>query len=260
MYKKLTIAHLYPNEMNIYGDMGNIITIQNRCKWRHIGTEIVNVNIGDKSIPDADIIFMGGGQDNDMLNVYKDLLKKRTDLQKLISQNKLFLLICGGLQLFGDYFISGSGEEIKGLGILSLITKAPGNSLQDRCLGNIVTLLEQGTLDLAKSIYPNLPSKYIVGFENHSGQTFFTNKDVLPLAKVIHGKGNNSREKVEGVRKDNIFASYCHGSLLPKNPHLADILISLAMKNKYNIDQLSPLDDTVEWQAHFSMLRKLGIN
>lgn len=258
--KQITIAHLYPKEMNIYGDMGNIITLKQRLTAR--GYEVVYSTIGlaDKNSKPADIYFMGGGQDNDMFKVYDDLVTNKKDfIEKEVAADKVFLLICGAFQLFGRFFLDSSGRRIKGLGILPIETKAPGDQLADRCLGNLLSVLEPDLAHEVKIAYGNsLPSNTLVGFENHSGQTFFMDDTIKPLARVLVGKGNNSEDKIEGAKYKNVFGSYAHGSLLPKNPHLADYLLHLALTNKFgNAFEFPALDDDVEWLAHTTIRDRL---
>jgi CobQ-like glutamine amidotransferase family enzyme len=258
---KLKFVHLYPDEMNIYGDMGNVLTLKRRCEWRGIGFEIVTINMESSNFESGDIYFMGGGQDNDMYRVFSDLQStKKIFINEEIAKHKQFLLICGGFQLFGEFFIDFQGRKIEGLRILPLETKAPSDNLHDRCLGNLVTEIYQSHYEEIKKYYLNKPSKYLVGFENHGGQTFFTNKAITPLGKVIIGSGNNSKEKIEGAIHDNIVGSYMHGSLLPKNPHLADLIIGRALYQKYGEDyKLKQLDDSLEWNAHNAILSKTGV-
>lgn len=259
--KKITLVHLYPQEMNIYGDLGNIITLKNRAQWRDIDFEMINVNLDDMGgIPQGDIYFMGGGQDNDMYKVFDDLNRRKSEVMGLVDANKIFLLICGGFQLFGNYFLDANLREIKGLGILPVATKAPGSEIKQRCLGNLVAKLTEKLSQEVNEHYNGESSKYLVGFENHSGQTFFTDDRAKETATVIVGSGNNSTEKKEGAHYKNIFASYMHGSLLPKNPHFADMLIGKALQNKY-LEKITllALDDSIEWAAHNAILRKMGV-
>jgi len=245
--------------MNIYGDMGNIITLRKRCEWRDIDLELDSMTFGeiDKRTR-GDIYFMGGGQDNDMYSVFEDMLANKKDFIKSeIESNKVFLLICGGFQLFGEYFLDAKGREIKGLGVLPITTKAPGDKLAQRCLGNIISKISDELEAQISLYYKQDFSNYLIGFENHSGQTFINNDSVKPLAKTVLGFGNNNTQKVEGARYKNIFASYTHGSLLPKNPHFADLLIGTALRNKYRDGiNLEPLNDSIEWQAHNSLLQR----
>ncbi|MCA9379663.1 glutamine amidotransferase [Candidatus Dojkabacteria bacterium] len=258
---KLKFVHLYPEEMNIYGDMGNVLTLKKRCEWRGIEFEITNINLNSNKFEQGDIYFMGGGQDNDMYKVFEDLQKyKNTFLNDEIANNKQFLLICGGFQLFGKYFIDFQGRQISGLGILPLETKAPSDNLHDRCLGNLVTEINPNLIEEVNKYYGKKSSNYLVGFENHGGQTYFTDDSVSPLGKVIIGSGNNSKEMIEGVFYKNIIGSYMHGSLLPKNPHLADFIIGRALFRKYGESfQLTTLNDSVEWNSHKAILNKMGV-
>lgn len=265
MYKEkptLKFVHLYPDEMNIYGDMGNVVTLKKRCEWRGIQLEISSIRLGEQELESGDIYFMGGGQDNDMYKVFKDLKNsKNAFINEEIRKNKQFLLICGGFQLFGKYFIDFQGRKIEGLDILPIETKAPSDNLNDRCLGNLITEINSKYLDEINKYFTNEVSKYLVGFENHGGQTYFTSEKSIPLGKVLIGSGNNSKEKIEGVIQNNIIGSYMHGSLLPKNPHLADLIIGRALFQKYkDAIKLEPLDDSVEWNAHNAILKKMGIS
>jgi len=257
---KLQIAHLYPHEMNIYGDMGNIIAIKKRCACRNIDIEYKKVGLGKlKNKLDADIYFLGGGQDDDMDKIAIDLItNKKMQLISEINKNKVFLLICGGFQLFGQSFFSSSQKTIKGLNALPIKTASPSSAINERCIGNIITKLNKHTQKEIRKAYPACQHFNLVGFENHSGQTTFT-KRATPLAKVLIGKGNNYYERLEGIRHKNVFATYLHGSLLPKNPHLTDILIWLALKNKYGEQKLKPLDDVIEWSAHKKILKNYNI-
>lgn len=260
---QLSIVHLYPNEMNIYGDLGNIIALKQRCLWRDIDVEISTIDLTNTNeLKEGDIYFMGGGQDNDQFKVFDDLVSnKREFLKQEVEADKPFLLICGAFQLFGDYFLDAQAREIKGLGLLPISTKAPGDALTDRCLGNIVTELMPSLEKDVKKYYPTNSDKTIVGFENHGGQTYIEGDSVKPSTKVIYGKGNNAKEEIEGARYRNVFGSYTHGSLLPKNPHFADMLIGLALENKYKREiKLKPLDDDIEWQAHRAAIKKITNN
>jgi len=248
--QELNIVHLYPEEMNIYGDLGNIITLKQRCQWRGIDVSIKTIDFTNTAT--GDIYFMGGGQDNDQFRVFGDLIKtKKKFLTEEVEANKVFLLICGAFQLFGEYFLDAQGREIKGLGILPVKTTAPGDALKDRCIGNILTTVTPDTEQKLKEYYPGEVANTFVGFENHGGQTFFQNETIAPLGKVVRGKGNNSTQGIEGARFKNVFCSYNHGSFLPKNPHFADLLIGLALEKKCGERvSLAPLDDEIEWNAH----------
>lgn len=252
----LTITHLYPQNLNLYGDIGNIIALKKRCEWHEIETQIINLNIGDKFDSEkTDLYFMGGGQDNDQVSVVSDFHKLKAEAVKKDTENFVpFLGVCGGYQLMGNTFLMGDGRETDGLGIINVDTKAPGIEVKERCIGNLIAEIEDKIYDEMKLIYKELKyelPKTLVGFENHSGQTYL-NKGVEPLAITKSGFGNNHTKTTEGAKYKNVFGSYMHGSLLPKNPHFADYLIWLALKRKYPEKQiqLEQLDDKIELTAH----------
>lgn len=243
--KRVKINHLYSKNLNIYGDLGNILALKYRCEARNINCEIVNTELDEAEIQEADIYFIGGGQDLDQIKVFKDLLRHKKFIESEVEKGKIFLLICGGYQLFGKYFLDASGNRIEGLDILPIETKAPDDKVTSRCIGNIVVEMSE---EFVKNWNIDTGfSKYIVGFENHGGQTFFvpSPNSAKALGKVTSGFGNNSIEKLEGISYKNIIGSYCHGSLLPKNPHLADALIA-----KVTGSELSKLNDSEELSAH----------
>jgi len=251
----IKIAHLFPKQMNIYGDIGNILTLQKRLEWRNIGCSIVDIDENNiEAIPffDIDIFFLGGGQDIDQEKVSQILLSPniRNKIQNEVEKDKVFLLICGGYQLFGKIYIGQNGEKINGLDILPIETYAISNKRSDRCIGNIVL----------KTSLPINPQT-IVGFENHSGQTLFLedhkNFDkAFHLGEVIYGYGDNSDDKLEGIKYRNVFGTYLHGSLLPKNPQFADYLLKKALANKYHTEiSLLKLKDELEIAAHNKIVR-----
>lgn len=232
---KLNIAHLYPELLNIYGDMGNIYAIKKRCEWRNISAEVYNINQGADINPDLfDIYFIGGGQDKQQIDVAKEMQKQKENLKQAAENNAVMLAICGGYQLLGKYYLPNKGEKLEGIGILNAYTIA-GNK---RFIGNVTV----------KSNF--LSPETIVGFENHSGLTYLE-EGTTPIGKVITGNGNNGKDLTEGARYKNVFGTYLHGSLLPKNPQFADYLIKLALNKKYNCEiELDKLDDSIENTAH----------
>lgn len=237
----IKLAHLYPKLLNIYGDYGNIIALRHRCKRRGIGFEVVQVEIGDEISPnEADIFFMGGGQDEQQKLVSVELQRHAGMLLEQSNADKVFLAICGGYQLLGEYYKPFDEPQVKGISLLDAYTEASDK----RYIGNVVANTDF------------LPGNTLVGFENHSGLTFL-HGDTKPLAKLTQGGGNNGKDGFEGARKNNVFGTYLHGSLLPKNPEFADYLLGLALKNKYGKEiELERLDDTLELSAHSAALHR----
>lgn len=243
----LNICHLYPDLLNTYGDRGNMLALQKRAQWHGINTTVQNVTIGDNFDASAfDIIFLGGGQDYEQEIIQKDVLEqKSTEIKNAIDNMKVFLCICGGYQLMGKYYKTWDGKEIEFLGALDLWTVGG----KERMIGNIVFesdfIMDNGN-----------PLK-IVGFENHSGRTYL-GESIRPLGKVLFGNGNNGTDGYEGAVFNNVYCSYSHGSLLPKNPMLTDHLLTLALKQKYNdFDSLGMLDDTFEDAARNTVIQRI---
>jgi CobQ-like glutamine amidotransferase family enzyme len=225
------LTHLYAKEMSIYGDMGNIIALTYRLKKYGFTITYQPVNIGDQLPIKTDLYFMGGGQDNEQLVVAEDLQTKAKRLKKDIDQGVPLLSICGGYQLFGKRFVTGDGQEIPGIGVFDVETKAPSTNVKARCIGNVVI----------KSEIPDLKGINFLGFENHSGQTTFTDMiKTRPLGKVVYGNGNEYQGNYEGAVYKNAIGTYLHGSCLPKNPELADYLIQKALRTKTEKGELEP--------------------
>src|SRR6202171_3087225 len=235
----LRIAHLYADEMNIYSDRGNILTLTKRAEWRGITVTVDAVGRGPApDLSGIDLIFWGGGQDRDQELVFHDAAQhKVAAIREAIDGGAVVLAVCGGDQLLGEYYVTADGKQLPGLGLVDLHT-VPGSR---RNIGNIV--IETADLGLR----PNT----LVGFENHSGKTYL-GPGLQPLGRVLRGAGNNGEDGFEGVVRGNIFGTYLHGSLLPKNPHLADLLIARAPRR-----QLRELDDSAEMAAHQAVVRKL---
>jgi len=229
----LKVCHLYPDLLNLYGDRGNIIAFVQRCRWRGIPVEVVEVNTGEQvDFADMDFLFLGGGSDREQGLLADDLMLRKEALEHAIEDGLVVLAICGGYQMLGQYYLTHEGQKIPGLGILNLYTRA-GNK---RLIGNVIVEMN----------IDGEPVK-VAGFENHSGQTFIG--DLEPIGKVLAGFGNNGQDQLEGARYKNVFCSYLHGPLLPKNSKLTDLLISLALQRRGMKVDLNPLDDILENRA-----------
>ncbi len=229
----LNLAYLYPDLLNIYGDRGNVLTLLYRCQLRGITLNVITISIKENiDSSKFDIYFIGGGQDKQQELVASNLIKKKNDLIQAIEKGAVMLAVCGGYQLLGKYYKAQDGSELKGIEALDLYTVA-GNK---RMIGNVLcTELES--------------NESLVGFENHSGKTYLGNS-LKPLAKIIRGGGNNDEDGFEGVRYKNVFGTYLHGSLLPKNPYLADKIVRLALERKDLKLPEVQINDSVEEKAH----------
>ncbi len=284
----LTLGHLYPDQLNLYGDRGNILTLRRRCQLRGIELRVVDLGIGDALAPDEyDILFIGGGQDKEQAPVAQDLHEiKSIGLWAAIEDDMPVLAVCGGYQLLAQYYRPARGPDMRGLGVFDAWTIHKG-AQAPRCIGDVAISWNGSTL---------------IGFENHGGRTYLGT--ATPLGKVLKGNGNNAEDHTEGAVYRHTFGTYMHGSLLPKNPHFADYLIALALERTYGRSDrtaeglvhsmdahngsatstrstkaskwtsrsrsqhsvtddpmtfLTPLDDTLEWEAHAFMLEHMGL-
>ncbi len=234
---ELRLLALYPDQMNIYADRGNVLFLQHRCEWRGIGFSYAAAGMGETFEPgDHDLIYIGGGQDRDQRMVAADLLAtKRDAIEVAVTTGVAGLAVCGGYQLLGASYQLGD-ERIEGLGIAQLHTvREPG----PRLIGNVSIEVDLGA-----------GKRILAGFENHGGRTYI---DVggEPLGRVLHGHGNNGRDGLEGIVRDNLIGTYLHGPLLPKNAWLADELIARAIEHRTGVrPELEPLDDAFEDAAH----------
>lgn len=227
--RQIHIVHLYPKEMNIYGDTGNVLVVAQRTKWHGVAVKVSKIGVDQKLPIDADIIISGGGQDTGQLKIAEDLQVKKQDLLTMAKDGVVMLVVCGTYQLFGHRFTTHKRDSIPGIGLFDMETIAG----EERLIGNIVTKTHFGE---------------VVGYENHSGLTTL-GKAQTPFGKVIRGGGNNGQDGGEGAIKDNVFGTYLHGPLLPKNPKVADELIRRALVRKYGDAMLSQIDDAIALKA-----------
>lgn len=260
---KLVIGYLYGDLMNIYGDTGNIIALQKRAQWRGIEVE-VRVKSLESRIKkgEIDLFFFGGGQDQQQALVARDLESsgKGEIIKQEVERGVPLLSICGGYQLLGEYYKPLEGAKLGGIGLFPVYTEAS----HDRMIGNIVIEINDLGLKIKNSeeknhhsLIINHQSLKLVGFENHSGKTFLK-PGARPLGKVIKGFGNNGEDQTEGCIYKNAIGCYMHGSLLPKNPQLADWFIQKALEVKYDKKiKLKLLDDTLEIQAHQAAVKRV---
>jgi lipid II isoglutaminyl synthase (glutamine-hydrolysing) len=230
---RLVIGWLYPDLLNIYGDRGNVLTLVNRARWRGLEAEVRHLGSGPiEGLEEVNLFFVGGGQDRDQALVFQDLVDhKAAPLRAGLDRGAVALAVCGGYQLLGQYYRTADGDRLPGIGLLDLYTEAGAT----RCIGDVV-IESDPELGLSPST--------VVGFENHSGRTFL-GASARPLGRVLSGYGNNAQDHQEGAVCGNLFGTYLHGSLLPKNPHLADLLIARALGR-----ELEPLEDDLELSAH----------
>jgi len=221
--------------MNIYGDRGNVLALRYRCERRDIALDVQEVGIGELFDPaECDLVLIGGGQDREQRRIADDLVAKGPALKAAIDDGMAALAVCGGYQLFGHRYVDQAGGVIPGIGIFDMETRHPGPRA-DRCIGDVVIATALGE---------------VVGFENHGGRTYLA-AGQEPFGRVVRGFGNNAEDGTEGARLQNAIGTYLHGSLLPKNPAVADELLAAALRRRYGEGaELEPLDDVLETAAH----------
>ncbi|MDI6414032.1 glutamine amidotransferase [Solobacterium moorei] len=241
---ELKILWMYHDLMDLYGDKGNIETLRYRASKRGINVVVDTCTLQEeRDIEDYDIFFLGGGADKEQTLIYKDLLARKESILKAKESGTAFLLICGGYQLFGQYYLDQDGKKIDGLSIYDYYTES--SDRDHRCIGNIIVEAKIGDKQVT-----------VVGFENHGGQTKAVSN---PFGKVIVGHGNTYKGGYEGYMDAKTIATYMHGPLLPKNPAIADEVILRGLNRRYAVEQLEPLQDTLENAAHDAMLKRLNV-
>ena len=240
---ELRICHMYPDVLNLYGDGGNIRAMTQRLTWRGIGCSVTRLPIGEQArLGEYDLVFIGGGQDFEQQVLLEDLHRgKDEEIRAAVRDGLPFLAICGGYQMLGSYYETHDGQRCDFIGAVDLWTIG----CSTRMIGNYKFRLGQ---DSGGSV--------VVGFENHSGKTWL-GEGVSPLGSVLAGFGNNGEDGGEGVRYLNVFGTYSHGPLLPKNPELCDFILSTALARKYGVCELEPLDDSAEKAAHDEMCERI---
>lgn len=239
---KLKVLWMYHDLMDLYGDKGNIQVIKRRCEKRGIECDVDTCTLNeDKTLSEYDLIFMGGGADKEQSLLVQDLLSRKKEFQKAMDSGTFILLICGGYQLFGKYYLDGDGNKIEGLGFFDYYTESASRSV--RCIGNIAV---EAVIENEKMT--------IVGFENHGGQTKNVNS---PLGKVLSGQGNSFGCGSEGFYNGQVLGTYMHGPLLPKNPRVADFVIKKALSRRYENVELKALNDEIENKAREIMLNRM---
>ena len=221
----LTLVHLYPREMNIYGDTGNVLVLRRRLQWRGLDAKIVPVAVGDDIPTDADVILGGGGQDAAQGDIGADFLTKGATLAAMADDGVVMLAICGTYQMLGHEFLTKDGVRIEGTGVLDVTTTGSDT----RLIGNHLIDTEFGRL---------------AGYENHSGLTEL-GPGVVPLGRTVSGRGNNGHDLTEGAVRANVFGTYLHGPVLAKSARFADELLRRALVRQGSSGDLEPLDDTL---------------
>jgi CobQ-like glutamine amidotransferase family enzyme len=224
--KTLTLVHLYPREMNIYGDTGNVLVLRKRLEWRGLPVRVVPVSVGDPLPNEADILLGGGGQDAAQGEIGQDFASRGAQLRAMADDGVVMLTICGSYQMLGHEFVTQEGVRIAGVGVLDITTQ-----------GQPVRLIGNNYVDTPDA-------GRLVGYENHSGLTTL-GPDARPLGSTQHGRGNNGKDGTEGAVRDNVIGTYLHGPVLAKSPRFADDLLRRAYARRGEPTELGQLDDVL---------------
>lgn len=230
----IRIGHFYPDLLNLYGDRGNILCLRQRLAWRGLDSEVSPILVGgQENLADFDLLFMGGGQDREQNLLAQDLQQRSEELCRILAEGMPMLAICGGFQLLGRTYLDHEGRELSGVGFLDCVTRAGERRLIGNLRAHSKYLQELG---LEAAVY---------GFENHSGRSYLS-EGTEALGQVRQGFGNNGEDQTEGAVKAHVIATYCHGSFLPKNPQVADLLLRWALERQGLSPKLESLPD--EWE------------
>jgi lipid II isoglutaminyl synthase (glutamine-hydrolysing) len=231
--RTVRLCHLYPAEMNIYADRGNIAVLQRRLEWRGLTLQVVPIGIGDQVTPgDHDLFYLGGGQDRDQAVVADDLARtKGAAICSAVDDGAALLAVCGGFQLAGRGYVGVDGSVMPGIGLLDAETVAGPT----RLIGDVLINATLGG-----------ETRQVAGFENHAGRTRL-GPGATPFGAVVAGFGNDGQSGTEGVVRDRAIGTYLHGPLLPRNPWVADTLLQWALAHRTGTEVLlEPLDDSLE--------------
>ena len=237
--RSLTIAHFYPELLNLYGDSGNMLVLKSRLAWRGLGCTIRELGVSERvSLADVDIAFIGGGTDREQRIACERLLAERRELASFVEDGGVLMAVCGGYQLLGDHYRLGD-EKVQGLSLVELHS----DRAEPRLIGNV-------------AVRSRISASPIVGYENHGGRTHL-GPGVEPLGELLFGFGNDGRTGKEGCLYKNVVGTYVHGPLLPKNPNVADYLLGRALERRDGKGELEPLDDDEELAANKVMYDRM---
>ncbi|MBQ9954505.1 MAG: glutamine amidotransferase [Eggerthellaceae bacterium] len=247
----LTIAHLLPDLLNLYGDRGNVTVLRMRCAWRSIPVSVFECRRGDEiELPGVDVLFIGGGPDEKQRVAHERLMAMGGQIRGFVEEGGALLAICGGFQMLGRSWVL-DGKPVEGVGVFDAETRRATNA-RKRLVGDF-------------ALESPLSEAPVVGFENHAGRTFLA-EGTQPFGRIISrcGHGNDERSRADGAIHRNAIGTYAHGPLLSKNPEIADFLIAAGLERRaertgFPASTLARIDDAEELAARAFMLGRMRL-
>lgn len=249
MTRSLTILALYPRQLGINGDSGNVLTLTQRAEWRGIDVAVVDHNVGDTLPTTVDLVHIGSGPRTAQLAVQADLALITPQLRAWKEAGVPFLAIAGGWQLLGGSITDETGERFTAAGLFP----TSSTLVAKRAVGETVVSTESGT---------------VAGFENHGAVTTL-DAGATPLGTVTAGFGNagagaSAGLGLEGVVDGASIGTHLHGPFLPMNPSWADRLLVAALANRGLDTVLAPDDrlaqvDLAASNARAAIAKRLGL-
>jgi lipid II isoglutaminyl synthase (glutamine-hydrolysing) len=220
----LRLVWVYPDLLSTYGDQGNALVVERRARQRGLNVARVDVR-SDQPVPTSgDIYLIGGGEDRPQ-RLAAERLRRDGGLNHAAENGAIIFSVCAGYQILGHEFVNDLGRREPGLGLLDVVSERGAG---ERCVGDVLA-----------DIDPRLGLPPLTGFENHQGITRIGAR-AKPFATVRFGNGNGTGDGTEGAYQDTVFGTYMHGPVMARNPHIADLLIKLAL----DVNALPQVDDT----------------
>ncbi len=207
---KIKIAHLYYDLLNLYGENGNIIALINAFSKKGLKTDVDLLTVDDKKEFDKyDLLYIGSGNDEDLIIALNDLKKDIENIKKTIKKGTFVISTGNSRILFGKSFELNK-EKIKALNIFDYYAK----DNNERIVGESIMKFEDYDL---------------IGFQNRSSIIY---QDSNYLFKIKTGHGNNKQENYEGFKKYNFYSTYLLGPIFIRNPKFTEMIINEVIKNK----------------------------
>ena len=194
---QVKIANLYPYELNLYGENGNIKALKYALEQKEVDVEIININPNDKiNFNDLDFIYLGSGTKENLELVKSRLIPYRKELLRYISENRVLL-------------VTGNA-----LSILDFLNLYEIEETEKRVVSDVIA---------TTSLCPD----NIYGFQNTEYLIKSTNKI---LFNINEGYGNDGT-LMEGYIENNFYVTSIIGPLLARNPKLTNYFVDILTSN-----------------------------